>query len=157
MKRKNIKICLISSDGGHLNQILKLKDFYTNYHYFFVTEKTKMSQMILQKEEAYYLKFTNRKALSSPLDFLINMILSLKYLLKKKPHLIISTGALSTVPMGFLGKIFGCKVVFIESFSKVTGTTRTGKFYYKFSDLFIIQREELKKFYSKAILGGELL
>ena len=38
------KVCLISSSGGHYEQLLCLKPLTENYDAFFVTEKTKYNK-----------------------------------------------------------------------------------------------------------------
>ena len=67
----------------------------------------------------------------------------------------VSTGVLAMIPMCLLIKAFGGKLIYIESFAKVTSPTQTGKFLYKFADKFYVQWEPMKQFYPKAeCLGG---
>ena len=55
----------------------------------------------------------------------------------------------------WLGKLFGAKTVYIEIFDRIDKPTLTGKLVYPVTDKFIVQWEELKKVYPKAInLGG---
>ncbi len=52
-------------------------------------------------------------------------------------------------------KFMGKKLIYIESFAKVTSPTETGKLLYKFADQFYVQWKPMLKFYPKAIyLGG---
>lgn len=143
------KVCLIASSGGHFEQIKRLKKLEKNFKIFYVTERTPVAQ-----NADYYLKQINRKEKKWIIKFLSNFFVSLKIFLGEKPNIIISTGALATLPMLIIGKIFGVKVIFIESFAKVTTPTLTGRLAYKFVDLFIIQWKELKKYYPNAIYGG---
>ena len=84
-----------------------------------------------------------------------NTILAFKILRKEKPDLIISSGAAVAVPFFWLGKLFGAKTVYIEIFDRIDKPTLTGKLVYPVTDKFIVQWEELKKVYPKAInLGG---
>lgn len=75
----------------------------------------------------------------------------LKYLEKKKPDLIISSGAAVAVPF-WLGKLFGAKTVYIEIFDRIDKPTLTGKLVYPVTDKFIVQWEELKKFTLKQLI-----
>lgn len=143
------KICLIASSGGHFEQIKRLKKIENNFEIFYVTEKTPVSQ-----KADYYLKQINRKEKFWIVKFLSDFFVSLKIFLREKPNIIISTGALATLPMLIIGKVFGAKVIFIESFAKVTTPTLTGRLAYKFVDLFIIQWKDLKRYYPNAIYGG---
>lgn len=40
--------------------------------------------------------------------------------------------------------------------ARIKSPSKTGKFLYKFVDLFIVQWEELLKFYPKAVYGGKI-
>ena len=77
-----------------------------------------------------------------------------KIFLKEKPEVIITTGAGVAIPMCVIAKIFRKKIIYIESFARIDTPNKTGRFIYKFADLFIVQWEELKKYYPKAVYGG---
>ena len=70
---------------------------------------------------------------------------------KINPDIIISTGTHTAVPMCYLGKLFGKKVIYIETYANITKKTLSGKIIYPISDLFIVHWKELKKVYPKAV------
>lgn len=147
------KICLISSSGGHLEQIKQLKEIINRYDCFFVVTRTKATESM--KEKHYIVSDMNR---SNKLALIIRMIKmffeQFKIFIKEKPDTIITTGAGVVIPMCIIAKLFRKKVVYIESFARINTPNKTGKLIYKFADLFIIQWEELKKYYPNAIYGG---
>ena len=147
------KICFIASSGGHFEQIMMLKPLMKKHDSFVVTEKTNYS---VSNEDIpfYYLKQVNRHEIKFIYYMIINSIKTLKIFLKEKPDVVISTGALSTIPMCLLAKIFRKKLIFIESFAKIKSPTLTGKLIYKFADQFYVQWEEMKKVYPEAIYKG---
>ena len=55
-----------------------------------------------------------------------------------------------------IGKIFGSKIIYIETFANRNTKTATGKLIYKIADLFIVQWKEMLKLYPKAVLGGSI-
>lgn len=146
------KICLISSSGGHFEQLLMLKKL--NGNLFVVTEKTKYNKS--NNKINYYLKQVNRKEILFPVYMIINFFKSSLIFIKEKPDVIISTGALATIPMIIIGHIFNKKIIFIESFAKISSPTLTGKFIYKHNlyNQFYVQWESMLKFYPKAIYKG---
>ena len=155
MKEKKNKICLISSSGGHFEQLLCLRPLSEKNDVFIVTEKTKKTKK--DKKIDHYVMQVNRK---EPL-FLIKMlgifIKSLVIFFIEKPDVVISTGVLSAIPMLMIGHFFKKKVIYIESFAKITSPTMTGKLIYKkhIADRFYVQWESMKEFYPNAIyLGG---
>ena len=75
--------------------------------------------------------------------------------MKEKPDVVICTGVLAMIPICLISKIMGKKLVYIESFAKVTSPTETGKLLYKFADQFYVQWKPMLEVYPKAIyLGG---
>lgn len=147
------KICFISSSGGHFEQLMMLKPLMKKYKSFIVTEKTNYS--VSDSEcNIYYLKQLNRKENTFIFNMFVNTIKTIRILITEKPDCIISTGALATIPMCLFGKIFGKKIIFIESFAKVNSQTLTGKLVYRWADQFYVQWEEMKKFYPNAIYKG---
>lgn len=148
------KICLISSSGGHFEQLLCLKPLSEIFNVFFVTEKTKYNKK--DKKIKYFVKQVNRKEVL----FIPNMIMvffkSLYIYIKEKPDVIISTGVLSTIPMLFIGHFFKKKVIYIESFAKINSPTMTGKLIYKkkIANQFYVQWKSMLEFYPDAIYKG---
>lgn len=149
------KICLISSSGGHFEQLLMLTDIGDEFETFIVTEKTKYN--LNDKKIKYHVPQVNRKQVLFIFQMSINFIKSLFIFLKEKPDVIISTGVLAAIPMILLGRVFNKKVIYIESFAKICSPTITGKIIYKFkiANRFYVQWESMKEFYPTAIcLGG---
>ena len=60
------------------------------------------------------------------------------------------------VPFFYLGKLFGAKLVYIEVFDRIDKPTMTGKMVYPIVDKFIVQWEEQKEVYPKAINLGSI-
>ena len=147
------KICFIASTGGHFEQLMMLKPLMDKNESFIVTEKTGYS-VIKDDRKIYYLKQVNRNEKTFIFKMIANTISSFNIFIKEKPDVVISTGALATIPMCLLSKIFRKKVIFIESFAKITSPTLTGKLVYKFADQFYVQWESMKEFYPNAIYKG---
>ena len=147
------KICFIASSGGHFEQLMMLKPLMKKYDSLIVTEKTNYS-VSNSEFNTYYLHQVNRREKSFIFRMIGNSLKTLKILISERPDAVISTGALATIPMCLFGKIFGKKIIFIESFAKVNSQTLTGKLVYKFADQFYVQWDEMKKFYHNAICKG---
>ena len=148
------KICFIASTGGHFEQLMMLKPLMDKYESFIVTEKTDYSVIKNNDNKIYYLKQINRNEKKFIFKMIYNFYVTLKIYSKERPDIVISTGALATIPMCIIAKIFQKKVIFIESFAKVNSSTLTGKFIYKFADQFYVQWEEMLEVYPNAIYKG---
>ena len=147
------KICFIASSGGHFEQLMMLKPLMKKYDSLIVTEKTNYS-VSNSEFNTYYLHQVNRREKSFIFRMIGNSLKTLKILISERPDAVISTGALATIPMCLFGKIFGKKIIFIESFAKVNSQTLTGKLVYRFADRFYVQWEDMKQFYPNAICKG---
>ena len=145
---KTNKICFAASSGGHFEQLMMLKPLMDKYDSFIITERTSY-KADSGKEKIYYINQVNRKERS----FLWNMTVNLYF--KEKPDAVICTGVLAMIPMCMIAKLMGKKLIYIESFAKVTTGTQTGRLMYKFADRFYVQWEQMLSVYPKAIyLGG---
>lgn len=148
------KICLVSSTGGHFAQLNQIIPIIEKFDYFIVTEKSEMSNN--EKNKSYYLKQQERKNILFFFYIAYNTIISLLILARERPSLILTTGAGAVIPLCILGKLFGAKLIFIESFAKVKTPTITGRILYRLSNRFYVQWEELLEVYPKAIYKGAL-
>ncbi|ABR36845.1 MULTISPECIES: PssD/Cps14F family polysaccharide biosynthesis glycosyltransferase [Clostridium] len=147
-----MKVCFITSSGGHLTHLIQLKEWWKDKERFWVTFEKEDSKSILKDEKKYWCYFPTNRNIK---NLIKNTLLSIKILLKEKPDLIVSTGAAPAIPFFYIGKLFGAKVVYIEVYDRIEKPTITGKVVYPISDLFILQWEEQKKFYPRGqVLEG---
>jgi len=149
-----MKVCLTASGGGHLIQLLKLLPILKKHRLFFIIPGSHM-RATLKDYKVYTVSNPGRNLLK----FVFHSVISLIILTKERPDVVITNGAGLVVPICFLSKfIFGSKIVFIESFSRINSPSMTGRIISKIADLFIIQWKDLQKFYgSKAVYGGGLV
>ena len=151
--KKQLKLVFAASSGGHLEQLLMLKPLMEQYKSFLVTEKTDYSTG-KQPVETLYLCQVNRKEPGAFWYLIVNGWRSLCFILREKPDVMITTGVLAVIPMALLMKLFGKKLIYIESFAKVHSKNLTGKFLYRFADQFYVQWESMLELYPKAIYKG---
>ena len=153
-KDKAIKLCFAASSGGHFEQLLTLKPLMEKYDSFVITEET-LYQARADGERMYYLLQVNRKESNAIPRMIVNTFRSIRIFLKEKPDVVICTGVLAMIPMCLIAKLARRKLIYIESFAKVTSATQTGKFLYRFADQFYVQWERMLDVYPNAIcLGG---
>lgn len=148
-----MKVCLVGSSGGHLTHLYMLKSFWQDKERFWVTFDKADARSLLEGETFYPCHFPTNRNLK---NLVKNTILAWKLLRKEKPDLIVSSGAAVAVPFFYLGKLFGAKTVYIEVFDRIDGPTLTGKLVHPIADKFIVQWEEMKQVYSKAVNLGSI-
>jgi beta-1,4-N-acetylglucosaminyltransferase len=149
-----LRICFAASSGGHFEQLMMLKPIMEKYNGFIVTEKTEYISDT-GSTKSYYLLQVNREEKLCIAKLIVNAFKSLRIFIREKPDVIICTGVLAMVPLCLICKLFGKKLIYIESFAKVTSPTMSGKLLYKCADRFYVQWPQMKKIYPNAIyLGG---
>ena len=143
----------MGSSGGHLTHLYMLKPFWKDKNRFWVTFDKEDARSLLKDEKVYPCYFPTNRNIK---NLIRNTFLAIRVLKKEKPDLIISSGAAVAVPFFYLGKLFGTKTIYIEVFDRINKPTLTGKLVYPVTDRFIVQWEEMKKVYPKAINFGSI-
>jgi UDP-N-acetylglucosamine:LPS N-acetylglucosamine transferase len=151
---KKKKVALVCSSGGHLTQLLILREFWGSRDRFWVTFDKVDAISQLAGERIYFCRHpTNRNVI----NLIRNCFLAIRVLRTEKPDLILSTGAAIAIPFFYLAKFFGAKTAYLEVYDRIDSPTLTGKLVYPVADYFYVQWQDQQKFYPKAILVGELL
>lgn len=153
------RVFLVSSAGGHLTQLLRLAKGLTDYEIHLVTEATPVALRSNYGEFScshFLIHGGREKKMLYPLKLLINSSKSLWLFIKYRPRVIISTGAHTAVPICLIGKLSSSKIIFIESFARVSTPSMSGRILYRVADRFYIQWPALKKYYPQAIYRGGL-
>lgn len=153
MNDKELKVCLVGSSGGHLTHLYMLKPFWKNKNRFWVTFDKEDAKSMLENEKVYPCYYPTNRSIKALIK---NLKVAYKVLKKEKPDLIISSGAAVAVPFFYIGKIMGAKLIYIEVFDRLDKPTMTGRMVYPITDKFIVQWEEQRKVYKKAINLGSI-
>lgn len=148
-----MKVCLVGSSGGHLTHLYMLKPFWNDKDRFWVTFDKEDARSLLKDERMYFCYYPTNRNLK---NLIRNMYVAWHVLRKERPDLIISSGAAVAVPFFWLGKLFRAKTIYIEVFDRIDKPTMTGKLVYPVTDRFIVQWEEMKQVYLKAINLGSI-
>jgi UDP-N-acetylglucosamine:LPS N-acetylglucosamine transferase len=130
-----------------------LKPFWQEKERFWVTFDKEDAHSLLKGEKMYPCYYPTNRSLKALIK---NTKLAWKVLRKEKPDVLISSGAAVAVPFFYLGKLFGAKLIYIEVFDRIDKPTMTGKLVYPIVDKFIVQWEEMKQVYPKAVDLGSI-
>ena len=151
MEKHNRKprICLVSSSGGHWEQLQKLQPLIDKYEGCMVTEKTQF-----RASAKYFMIQTDLKDKFMIPKMIVNFFSAIRVWVKEKPDFIITTGTLVAYPFYIISVLFRKKFIFIETFGRANMPTIAGRMMEKHSDMFIVQWESQVKHYKKAIYGG---
>lgn len=151
------RVLFISSTGGHLSEMMELKALFSKYEYYIVTEKTKSNLYLKEdypKRVSYLVYGTKDHLFTYFFKFLFNILKSIYLYFKIHPDYIITTGTHTAGPICYLGKFFGSKIIYIETFANMNTKTITGRLIYPIADFFVVQWESMLKLYPRAKYGG---
>lgn len=152
MNKKLPKVLLIGAGGGHLTEVM-LATEGVPMRRVVVTFRLPHSDETLVSERRYYLIDPHK----SLWKYAVNALQSLYVILREWPDAIVNAGGGISLACSLFGKTIGAKLIFVETGARVTTPSKTGKFLYKYADLFIVQWRGLLKFYPNAIYGRPLL
>lgn len=148
-----MKVCLVGSSGGHLTHLYMLKPFWKDKDRFWVTFDKEDARSILAGEKVYHCYYPTNRNLK---NLFRNTFLALKVLRKERPDLLISSGEAAAVPFFYIAKLMGKKLIYIEVYDRIDKPTLTGRLVYPIVDCFIVQWEEQKQVYKKAVNLGSI-
>lgn len=140
-KKSDIRLLAVASFGGHWVQLLRLKDLFDEYD---VTYASCMNSFPSENSHDKYVAIPDVNADSHLLKLIYSTFSSLLLLLKVRPRLIVTTGALPGLILIIIGKtLFGSKIIWIDSMANADKLSRSAKQAKKYSDIFLTQWEHL--------------
>jgi len=138
-------ICVGASAGGHMNQLLKLLDTeqgQTINPDFYITSLEVLKNKLSKRGETFVIGECNRL---SPFPVLKVFARSWKIVKQIKPDIVITTGAMPMAIFSRISKLFGAKIIWIDSIANINKFSLSGRWVRNFCDYFITQWEELAK------------
>lgn len=144
---------LVCSPGGHLLQMLSLQGAWDGLRRTWIT---------LEAPDADYLLRAERKVLArgptnrSVRALLANLRLAWQVIRSERPDVILSTGAALAVPFFLVGKLFGARLVYVESLTRTEELSLTGRLVYPLADAFFVQWPDAAR-RKRARYAGRLL
>jgi UDP-N-acetylglucosamine:LPS N-acetylglucosamine transferase len=109
---------LVCSCGGHLLQLLALREAWRPFSRAWVTFDKSDARSLLRDERVFFAHGpTNR----SIWNLLRNLILAWRVVGKVRPKAVVTTGAGVAVPFAWMARLRGARVVYVESLARIEG------------------------------------
>lgn len=142
------KIMLVCSSGGHFKGMRGLSQYWQQFEQRdWITFKTGTTQTELKDEKTYWAHSPTNRNLP---NLLRNLLLAIQIVTKKRPDIVISTGAGVAVPFLVAAKYL-CKsqVIFVESKTRIRDLSLSARLLrsLKALDLLIVRSEEIAHLY----------
>lgn len=150
---ENPTLLLVSSPGGHIQDLLSLEPAWRGFERTWVTTPASDVEQVLRGER-YDLAHgpTNR----SFTKLIRNFPAAFSILRRRKPDVIVSTGAALAIPFFVLGKLTGRRLIYVECLARVDSLSVSGRAVYWLADAFFVQWPKLAR-YKRARYEGSVL
>lgn len=125
MRRTEQLICLAGSGGGHIRQILDLEPLWRDYNRFFVSEDTALGRTLGEKHDVAFVRHValGQARLGAPFKMvagaIANFFQSARIVMRKRPDVVISTGAGAMFFTVMWARLLGSKIIIIDSMARV--------------------------------------
>lgn len=149
-----MKICLVASAGGHLSQLLKLANSWSEYETFCVTTTGVVREKLRKFGRVYIVGECNWQ---HPWRVIKVFVRCIRIVFWEKPNVVISTGAAAGCMVCFVAAIIGARVVWIDSITNTERISLSGRMVRYIADLFLVQWPELAEQYSKVEYVGAVI
>ncbi len=146
-----MRVMLAGSGGGHVRQLLDLEKVWSSYDYSFVTEETALGRSLTGQHVVDFVDHyaVGQIKLGKPFTFvrsaLSNLYKSIAIILKRRPDVIITTGAGAMFWVALAGKVTGSKVILIDSFARFNAPSKFATVTRRFADRIIVQSGKIGK------------
>ncbi|MCH2112690.1 MAG: UDP-N-acetylglucosamine transferase subunit ALG14 [Planctomycetes bacterium] len=146
-----MKLALVTSTGGHLAEMMNLRNAWAEHDRFFVTFPLQDAQSMLDGERVFWAHHPTNRSLK---NLLRNFWLAWRILRKEKPDAVISTGAGVAVPFIWVAKLLGIRTAYLECITRIHTVSTAGKMILPVVDVFFGQWEELVGKHKKIVYRG---
>ncbi len=144
------KICLAASVGGHLQELLQLREVYERYPHFYVVNDEMILPPLMQNR-TYFIRHSERDLVA-----LWNLWEAFRIFRRERPRYLISTGAGLAVPLAMVARLFGARILFIETFTAISRPSLSGRLMYRLAHRFLYQWAQLQRFYPRGEYAGTI-
>ncbi len=145
---------LVSSQGGHLAQLLVLEEWWGAGERVWACPDTPDVVDRLRDEHVVTTHSPTTRHLGNALR---NLVLAVRLLRRERPSVVISAGAGVAVPFFVVAWLMRIPTVFIEVYDRIDSPTMTGRLCGPFTTRRFVQWHEQLAFYPDAQLVGPLL
>lgn len=149
-----MKLLLIASTGGHLTQLLNLREAWDGHDRRWVTFRKTQAESALADEAVTWAHHPTTRNLGNAVR---NLVLAVAVLARHRPDVVVSSGAGVALPFFVAARIFRIRTLYLEVFERTDQPSLTGKLVYPLTDRFCLQWEEQKTLYPDGVYVGRAL
>ena len=148
------EVVLACSAGGHLLQLLALREAWSGRDVTWVTDDTSDARSLLAGENVVYAHWPTAR---NPRTALKNLRLAWHVLGRERPRVLVTTGAGTAVPFAWVARLRGARIVYIESLTRIEQPSLSLRLLAPFADRVYVQWPELAERVRGARFAGTVV
>ena len=117
-------LLIVCSSGGHLLQMLELRDAWSGFERVWVTFDKSDARSLLREERVLHAHGPTNRNIP---NLLRNLRMAARVLREERPAAILTTGAGVAVPFAWAGRLFGVPTVYVESVTRIEGLSLSAR------------------------------
>ena len=149
-----MKLLLVCSSGGHLQEMLALAPAWQELDPTWVTLRGEDTEYLLRSSQVVWAYGPTNRSL---VNLVRNLGVALRTLRRVDPDVVLSTGAALAVPFFAVARLTGRRTVYVESYTRREALSLSGRMVYPLADVFFVQWPELAARRSRARYAGSVL
>lgn len=150
---EQVDVLLVCSTGGHLLQLVTLKEAWAGGRRAWVTfDKSDARSLLAQEDVVFAHGPTNRNI---P-NLLRNLVLAWRAVRRLRPRVVVTTGAGVAVPFAWIARLRGARVVYVESFTRIDEVSLSCRLIAPVAARIYVQWPELQGRYRRARYAGNV-
>ncbi|ODP36549.1 hypothetical protein BFL28_05805 [Sphingomonas turrisvirgatae] len=120
-----LRICLAGSGGGHVRQLLDLEPLWSEHDHYFLSEDTALGRALRKTHAVDFVAHValGQAKLGAPFKMaaagLANFFQSARSVFRRRPQVVITTGAGAMFFTVLWARLLGAKIVLIDSMARV--------------------------------------
>lgn len=153
-QRRKLRVCLVASAGGHLSQLLKIMPHLEGHQTSVVTTSEAVRAGLTRFGAVHVVGECNREHLLQVVKVFSRCWKAMR---RERPDVVVSTGAAAGCLCCLLGKLFGARVVWVDSITNVEHMSLSGRMVRPVADLCLVQWPELAQRYPGTQYVGNII
>jgi len=151
---RRANLLLVASPGGHLFQLWALREAWKGIERVWVTLDTADVRALLPEEDVLFAHGPTNRNLP---NLLRNVAFAFRVVRRMRPLVIVTTGAGVAVPFVWIGRLFGARVVYVETLARVEGPSLSFRLVAPLVSRVYVQWPELLRAIPKARYSGTVV
>ena len=149
-----VDVLLVCSPGGHALQLSLLREAWAEYEAVWVTLEAEDTRSLLESEVVVYAHGPTTRNVP---NLFRNLSLAWRLLRVARPQVVVTTGAGIAGPFAWIGRLFGARIVYIESLTRIESASLSGRLIAPVTDRLYVQWPELARSLRRARYAGTVV